>query len=70
MNSREKIIPTINHNEPDCLPVDLGSTPRSGISAIAYDRLVQHLSYKDRRNWVYNVVQQVTQPTIEALEHF
>lgn len=70
MNSRERVLAAINHIEPDGLPVDLGSTPSSGISAIAYDQLLQYLPFKDQRNWVYDVVQQVAQPSDEVLDYF
>jgi uroporphyrinogen decarboxylase len=70
MKSRERILAAINHQEPDGLPVDIGSTPSSGISAIAYDNLIRHLDFKDKRNWVYDVVQQVAQPSMEFLDHF
>ena len=70
MNSRERVLAAINHKEPDGLPVDIGATPSSGISAIAYDNLVKHLDFKDKRNWVYDVVQQVAQPSSEFLDHF
>ena len=70
MNSRQRILAAINHTQPDQLPVDIGSTPSSGVSAIAYDNLLRHLNFKDRRNWVYDVVQQVAQPSIEVLDHF
>jgi uroporphyrinogen decarboxylase len=70
MNSREKVLAAIHHTEPDSLPVDLGATPSSGISAIAYDHLMNHLNFKERRNWVYDVVQQVAQLTFETLDYF
>jgi uroporphyrinogen decarboxylase len=70
MNSRECVLAAINHQEPDKLPVDLGSTPSSGISALAYDRLTRHLNLSNRHNRVYDVVQQVTQPEAEVLDHF
>ena len=35
MNSRERVLAAIAHKQPDLVPVDLGSTPSSGISAIA-----------------------------------
>ncbi len=70
MNSRQRIIAAINHTEPDRLPVDLGATPSSGISAIAYHNLLDYLPLKDKRNWVYDVVQQVAQPSVEVLDHF
>jgi uroporphyrinogen decarboxylase len=70
MTSRERILAAIGHREPDGVPVDLGATPSSGISAIAYDNLLRYLPLQDRRNWVYDVVQQVAQPSDEALDHF
>ena len=70
MNSRQRVLAAIAHREPDGIPVDLGATPSSGISAIAYDNLLRSLSLKDRRNWVYDVVQQVAQPSAEVLDYF
>lgn len=70
MNSRQRVLSAINHVEPEGLPVDLGATPSSGISAIAYDNLLHHIPFKDKRNWVYDVVQQVAQPSGEVLDHF
>ena len=70
MNSRQRVLAAINHSEPDRLPVDLGATPSSGISAIAYSNLLPCLPLKDRHNRVYDVVQQVTQPPDELLDFF
>jgi uroporphyrinogen decarboxylase len=70
MNSRERVLSAINHIEPEGIPVDLGATPSSGISAIAYDKLIHHIPIKDKRNWVYDVVQQVAQPSNEVLNLF
>ncbi len=70
MNSRQRILASIDHQEPDRLPIDLGATPSSGISAIAYDHLLRFLPLKDKRNWVYDVVQQVAQPSYELLDYF
>jgi uroporphyrinogen decarboxylase len=70
LDSRQRILSAIHHVEPDHIPVDLGATPSSGISAIAYDALLDRLPLRDKRNWVYDVVQQVTQPSIELLDYF
>lgn len=70
MNSRERILCSINHKEPDRIPIDLGSTPSSGISAIAYSSLVKYLGIKNTRNRVYDVVQQLAQPEQEILDYF
>ncbi|HEB78505.1 MAG TPA: methyltransferase, partial [Methylothermaceae bacterium] len=42
MTSRERILASVRHREPDRVPVDLGSTPSSGISAIAYHNLKEY----------------------------
>ncbi|HEX9014401.1 MAG TPA: uroporphyrinogen decarboxylase family protein [Chloroflexota bacterium] len=70
MNSRERILASINHTESDGVAVDLGATPSSGISAIAHDRLVRHLGLRDTRNLVYDVVQQLAQPSMELIDAF
>jgi hypothetical protein len=70
MNSRERILSAINHRQPDRVPVDLGATPSSGISAVAYHNLIRHSGLTHLRNHVYDVIQEVTQPEIELLDKF
>lgn len=70
MNSRGCILAAIAHREPDRVPVDLGCTPSSGISAIAYGRLKKHLGITSGRTLVYDVVQQLAQPEEEILDRF
>ncbi len=68
MTPRDRILASIEHREPDRLAVDLGSTPSSGISAVAHANLVRHLGLGDQRTWVYDVVQQLAQPQDELLD--
>jgi len=70
MNSRERIVAAINHQEPDKVPVDLGSNPSSGISAIAYTNLKKHLGMNSGHTRIYDVVQQLAQPEDGILDHF
>jgi len=70
MNSRERVLASIKHREPDRIAIDLSSTPSSGISAIAYNRLKAHLSINDGHNRIYDVVQQVSQPETSILSLF
>jgi uroporphyrinogen decarboxylase len=70
MNSRDRVLSSINHKEPDRVAIDLGSTPSSGISAIAYSNLKKHLGMSGGHNRVYDVVQQVAQPEYEILDKF
>jgi uroporphyrinogen decarboxylase len=70
MTSRERVLAAITHREPDRVPIDLGSTPSSGISAIAYARLAEHVGHTDAKVRVYDVVQELAQPEWWAIEEF
>jgi uroporphyrinogen decarboxylase len=70
MTSRERVLAAIHHQEPDRVPIDLGATPSSGISTIAYHNLKQHLGLTTGHNRVYDVVQQLAQPEDGLLEQF
>jgi uroporphyrinogen decarboxylase len=70
MNSRQRILAAINHQEPEGLPLDLGATPSSGISAIAYHNLKQYLGLHHGQTRVYDVVQQIAQPEEEILDRY
>jgi uroporphyrinogen decarboxylase len=47
MTSRERVLATIRHQEPDQVPVDFGSMRSSGIVAAAYGPLKAHLARTD-----------------------
>ncbi|MDR0386557.1 MAG: methyltransferase [Treponema sp.] len=66
--SRDYVMDSVNHKEPAKLPLDLGGTPSSGISAIGYNKLKAALGIGGRENRVYDVVQQVTQPELAVLD--
>ena len=70
MNSRERILAAVEHREPDRVPVDMGSTPSSGISAIAYGNLKRHLGITTGHTRIYDVCQQVAQPEETILNRF
>ena len=70
MTSRERILAAIEHRQPDRVPVDLGATPSSGISAIAYGNLKRHLGLTQGHNRVYDVVQQLAQTEDDMLNRF
>jgi uroporphyrinogen decarboxylase len=44
MNSRERVKITLEHKEPDRVPIDFGSIGATGISAIAYKNLCNYLN--------------------------
>jgi len=70
MTARERILAAIEHRQPDKVPTDLGATPSSGISAIAYGKLKQHLGLTQGSTRVYDVVQQLAQPEDFILDRF
>lgn len=70
MTSRERVMAAVNHKQPDYVPLDLGATPSSGISAIAYNRLKKHLGMTEGHTKIYDVVQQVVYPEQEILDRF
>jgi len=48
MNSKQRILASINHQQPDRIAVDFGATPVTGIHVLAIERLRKHygLEYK------------------------
>ena len=70
MNSRERLLAAIAHKQPDQVPVDLGSTPSSGISAIAYSNLLKAIGRTDLPVQIYDVVQQLAQPDMSIIDRF
>src|SRR5512135_2335324 len=43
MNSRERVVRTLNHQEPDRVPLDVGGSPTTGMQASSVYRLRQAL---------------------------
>ncbi len=63
MNSRGRILKSLNHEEPDRVPYDLASTQVTGISAGAYRKLSDYLGMRDELPEWLDVVQQVVIPS-------
>ena len=70
MTSRERILSAINHKQPDKIPVDIGATPSSGVSVVAYQNLIKHLGMNHLRTEVYDVIQEVAQPEMKFIDRF
>ena len=69
MNSRERVLAAIEHIQPDRVPLDIGATPSSGFSAIAYSNLCKYLKVEGRVK-IYDVVQQLAEPEDWCLDRF
>src|ERR1039458_4910090 len=59
MTSRERVLAALNHQEPDRVPIDLSGHRSSGIAAMAYARLRNHLGLPKKPIRVYDPVQQL-----------
>jgi uroporphyrinogen decarboxylase len=59
MTSRERILTTLNHREPDRVPVDFSGHRSSGIAPLAYLRLRNALGLKKVPLRVYDPIQQL-----------
>ncbi|NHV99149.1 MAG: hypothetical protein HA496_05790 [Thaumarchaeota archaeon] len=70
MDSRTRVLTALRREEPDRVPIDLGSMPSTGIMAIAYARLKKHLGLEKGVVRVYDVGQQLAEPEKEILELF
>lgn len=67
MNSRERILKTLNHEEPDHVPFDLAGTTWTGITKTAFRNLIKHLGYTDEESEWSDVIQQIVIPTEKIL---
>ena len=70
MSSRDRVKAALRHEEPDRVPIDLGSTPSSGISAIAYEAYSRHIGMGKGKTRIYDVVQYLAQPEEEIINRF
>jgi uroporphyrinogen decarboxylase len=68
MTSRERVLATLNHQEPDRIPIDLGGF-QTGIHREAYRELIAHLGY-DEKILILDPVQQIVRPSERVLERF
>ena len=70
MNSRERVLSALNHNQPDRVPIDFSGHRSSGISAIAYAKLRKYLGLKPKTIRVYDMIQQLALVDDDVLDMF
>ena len=70
MTSKERILAAIQHQTSDRIPIDMGASPSSGFSLVAYQNLVKYLGKTHLKSYTYDVVQEVVQPEMELLDFF
>jgi len=69
MNSRERVLAAINHQQPDRVPIDFGGTRQSGIAASTYHNLKQRLGINTSTR-VYDLYQMLAEIEEPLLERF
>ena len=70
MTSRERILTSLNHKQPDRVAVDFGGHRSSGIMAIAYNNLKKHLGVDTGDIYIYDMMQQLAVIEPDILDHF
>ena len=68
MDSRERLLKALSHEEPDRVPYDLGSTQVTGIAVRAYIELRNYLSLPEEEVEICDHVQQLALPGEDVLE--
>jgi uroporphyrinogen decarboxylase len=70
MTPRERVVSALNHKQPDRVPIDFSGHRSSGIHAIAYARLREHLGLPKRPVRVYDIIQQMAVVDEDILDLF
>lgn len=70
MTSRDRVLASVSHRSPDKIPVDFSGHRSSGIAALAYHKLRQHLGLPPKPIRVYDLVQQLAIVDDDILDRF
>ncbi|MEI7421565.1 MAG: uroporphyrinogen decarboxylase family protein [Prolixibacteraceae bacterium] len=68
MNSRERILLALDHKEPDRVPYDLAGSTWTGITNVAYQKLLKHLNLPSEEPVWADVIQQIVVPSPLVLD--
>ncbi len=68
VTSRERLLTTLAHREPDRIPYDLGSTQVTGIHVVAYQRLRDYLGLPPVAPVVCDEIQQLALPDDDVIQ--
>ncbi len=67
MTSRQRVLAALDRDPVDRVPIDFGATRVSGIAAIAYNNLLNHLGMKEIIR-LYDIKQQLALPSLEMID--
>jgi uroporphyrinogen decarboxylase len=68
LNGRQRILAALDHQEPDRVPFDLGSTQVTGIHVVAYHSLRQALGLKEVQPGICDAIQGLAAPDDDFVE--
>ncbi len=68
MKRRERVLAALRHQEPDRVPIDLGGSDSSGITAIAYNHLKSYLGIEGGKTRIFDPYQQIVDVEEEVLQ--
>ena len=67
MNSRQRLLLALDHQEPDRIPLDLGSTQVTGIHVQAYKKLRDALGLAPSGGHLCDAIQQLAAPEVDLI---
>jgi len=70
MNSRQRLLATLSHQEPDRIPLDMGATQVTGIHRLAYQALRQKLGLPALEPTICDHIQGLALPDEDVLNRF
>jgi uroporphyrinogen decarboxylase len=70
MTPRERVMATLDLQEPDRVPIDLAQAGGDGINAVAYQRLIDHLGLPPREGRIMNKLAQSVHVEEDVLQRF
>jgi uroporphyrinogen decarboxylase len=68
LNSRERVLTSLNHKEPDRVPFDMGGTVVTGINVKAYQALRDYLELPWIKPTIVDIVQQLAQVDNDVMD--
>ncbi|HKJ67166.1 MAG TPA: uroporphyrinogen decarboxylase family protein [bacterium] len=70
MQPRERLLTTLQHKEPDRVPIDLAGTHVTGISVTAYKNLRAYLGFPPDQPFLTDKIQQICLPSDDILDRY
>jgi uroporphyrinogen decarboxylase len=70
MTNRERLLRSLNHEEADRVPIDVGATLITGITKVAYGKFIEYLGMPPEDAPFFDIVQQLVSPSETFLRKF